>query len=120
MCDDIFFFTSRRRHTRCALVTGVQTCALPISHLQITQLGYGPMHPDTRLSARVAPPMIGLGLLEAIPNEAILANAQAQARENSGITGRPNQVWDDIQQKTVLGRFGWKAERKNTRLNSSH
>src|SRR3546814_1063087 len=38
----IFFFSSRRRHTRCALVTGVQTCALPIfesllpcsSHLQ--------------------------------------------------------------------------------------
>src|SRR3546814_3871917 len=26
----IFFFSSRRRHTRCALVTGVQTCALPI------------------------------------------------------------------------------------------
>src|SRR3546814_4423878 len=31
-CDIIhFFFSSRRRHTRCALVTGVQTCALPIS-----------------------------------------------------------------------------------------
>src|SRR3546814_5394936 len=29
----MFFFTSRRRHTRCALVTGVQTCALPISCL---------------------------------------------------------------------------------------
>src|SRR3546814_5118056 len=29
--DLIFFFSSRRRHTRCALVTGVQTCALPIS-----------------------------------------------------------------------------------------
>src|SRR3546814_3186092 len=29
---DDFFFSSRRRHTRCALVTGVQTCALPISH----------------------------------------------------------------------------------------
>src|SRR3546814_5421098 len=28
--DDAFFFSSRRRHTRCALVTGVQTCALPI------------------------------------------------------------------------------------------
>src|SRR3546814_1296675 len=27
-----FFFSSRRRHTRCALVTGVQTCALPISY----------------------------------------------------------------------------------------
>src|SRR3546814_3094938 len=30
-CDYSFFFSSRRRHTRCALVTGVQTCALPIS-----------------------------------------------------------------------------------------
>src|SRR3546814_12241538 len=29
----VFFFSSRRRHTRCALVTGVQTCALPISPL---------------------------------------------------------------------------------------
>src|SRR3546814_5847665 len=28
----VFFFSSRRRHTRCALVTGVQTCALPIYH----------------------------------------------------------------------------------------
>src|SRR3546814_2058471 len=33
----LFFFSSRRRHTRCALVTGVQTCALPISR----QLGHG-------------------------------------------------------------------------------
>src|SRR3546814_10798559 len=31
MCLCRFFFSSRRRHTRCALVTGVQTCALPIS-----------------------------------------------------------------------------------------
>src|SRR3546814_3873511 len=30
-CFLFFFFSSRRRHTRCALVTGVQTCALPIS-----------------------------------------------------------------------------------------
>src|SRR3546814_19780454 len=30
----MFFFSSRRRHTRCALVTGVQTCALPISNLK--------------------------------------------------------------------------------------
>src|SRR3546814_7535430 len=31
VCSGLFFFSSRRRHTRCALVTGVQTCALPIS-----------------------------------------------------------------------------------------
>src|SRR3546814_5816206 len=33
-----FFFSSRRRHTRCALVTGVQTCALPIYPASIQQL----------------------------------------------------------------------------------
>src|SRR3546814_8375533 len=32
----VFFFSSRRRHTRCALVTGVQTCALPISSIAFT------------------------------------------------------------------------------------
>src|SRR3546814_3757399 len=31
VCSHLFFFSSRRQHTRCALVTGVQTCALPIS-----------------------------------------------------------------------------------------
>src|SRR3546814_4299609 len=35
-----FFFSSRRRHTRCALVTGVQTCALPISPLDDLKVGY--------------------------------------------------------------------------------
>src|SRR3546814_3304427 len=35
MLSVVFFFSSRRRHTSCALVTGVQTCALPIFHLGI-------------------------------------------------------------------------------------
>src|SRR3546814_4757056 len=41
------FFSSRRRHTRCALVTGVQTCALPISPIiikKITIAGHGGHH----------------------------------------------------------------------------
>ncbi|MDF9774886.1 di-heme oxidoredictase family protein [Pseudomonas baetica] len=88
--------------------------------LNITQLGYGPMHPDTRFSARVAPPMIGLGLLEAIPDEAILANAEAQAKAQNGISGRPNRVWDDARQKTVLGRFGWKAGQPNLNQQNVH
>lgn len=88
--------------------------------LNISQLGYGPMHPDTRFSARVAPPMIGLGLLEAIPDEAILANAEAQAKDKNGIAGRPNRVWDDAQQKTVLGRFGWKAGQPNLNQQNVH
>src|SRR3546814_2632093 len=35
----LFFFSSRRRHTRCALVTGVQTCALPIFRADLAWLG---------------------------------------------------------------------------------
>src|SRR3546814_1557919 len=41
----LLFFSSRRRHTRCALVTGVQTCALPISH---TVLGGGAAQESAR------------------------------------------------------------------------
>lgn len=89
-------------------------------HLQITQLGYGPMHPDTRFSARVAPPMIGLGLLEAISDADILANADPDDRNGDGIRGRPNQVWDDAQGKTVLGRFGWKAGQPNLNQQNVH
>src|SRR3546814_9676449 len=37
----IFFFSSRRRHTRCALVTGVQTCALPILGVQVSSNNHG-------------------------------------------------------------------------------
>src|SRR3546814_1039171 len=36
----LFFFSSRRRHTRCALVTGVQTCALPISTQAYAELQF--------------------------------------------------------------------------------
>lgn len=88
--------------------------------LRITQPGYGPMHPQTRTSARIAPPMIGLGLLEAIPDAAILANANPDDSNGSGITGTPNWVWDDAQQKTVPGRFGWKASQPGINQQNVH
>src|SRR3546814_10414774 len=50
--DVCFFFSSRRRHTRCALVTGVQTCALPLlaraimHHPRANQLGGFVRQPD--------------------------------------------------------------------------
>jgi CxxC motif-containing protein (DUF1111 family) len=77
--------------------------------LQISQLGYGAMHPHTLFSLRVAPPMIGLGLLEAIPEATLLANADPDDRDGDGISGRANQVWDHASQSSRLGRFGWKA-----------
>ena len=88
--------------------------------LQISQLGYGPLHPDTQLSARIAPPMIGLGLLEAIPTASILANADPDDANGDGISGRANQVWDDELGTTVLGRFGWKAGQPTLNQQNAH
>ncbi len=76
---------------------------------KIKQLGYGDFHPSTQFSARIAPQMIGLGLLEQIPEQQILAHADEHDRDGNGISGRPNFVWNTRQQTTTLGRFGWKA-----------
>lgn len=88
--------------------------------LSITHLGYGPLHPDTHISARIAPPMIGLGLLEAIPEAAILAAADPDDKNGDGISGRPNWVWDDARQQVALGRFGWKAGQPNLNQQNAH
>jgi CxxC motif-containing protein (DUF1111 family) len=86
---------------------------LRMPHLNITELGYGPMHPQTQFSVRVAPAMIGLGLLEAIPESALLANADPDDRDKDGISGRPNQVFDQTTREPAVGRFGWKAGQPN-------
>jgi CxxC motif-containing protein (DUF1111 family) len=85
------------------------TVSLRAPHYALTDLGYGPISPDVMISPRVAPPMIGLGLLEAVPEEQILALAQSQGATNDGISGKPNQVWSREHDKVMLGRFGWKA-----------
>ena len=83
------------------------TLEKPRYHLR--NLAYGPMAPDVMVSPRIAPQVIGLGLLEAIPEAEILANAQAQAANTGPIKGQPNYVWDAYAERMVLGRFGWKA-----------
>ena len=75
----------------------------------IANLKYGPLHPDTMLSPRVAPQMIGLGLLEAVPEEQIRALADPDDKNGDGISGRTNDVWSIEHEKLMLGRFGWKA-----------
>ncbi|MGY0613703.1 di-heme oxidoreductase family protein [Vibrio sp. FJH11] len=77
--------------------------------LKITDLGYGPMHPDTEFSARVAPPMIGLGLLESIPEETLLGWSDENDSDHDGISGKVNKVWNIEKGEFALGRFGWKA-----------
>lgn len=86
-----------------------ETYTLLQPHLHIDGLNYGTLHPDTQFSARVAPPLFGMGLLESIPDREILANADPDDRNGDGISGKPNHVWDIATQQTTLGRFSWKA-----------
>lgn len=66
--------------------------------------------PDEYLiSPRVAPPVFGRGLLEAISDETLLGWADEYDLNNDGISGRVNQVWDIVSETTVIGRFGLKA-----------
>ncbi len=77
--------------------------------LVIIDLAYGDFHPQTQFSVRVAPAMIGLGLLEAIAEKDILSNEDINDSNGDGISGKANKVVDLMQGKESLGRFGWKA-----------
>lgn len=76
---------------------------------RVTDLQYGDLHPDAMTSPRVAPPVIGMGLLEAIPEADIIRNTDPDDRDADGISGRARWVWSDESRQVVLGRFGWKA-----------
>ena len=76
-------------------------------------LNYGPLGENTIISPRVAPQMIGLGLIEAINESDILKNEDPFDADGDGISGRANRVYSIIGQSTTLGRFGWKAGKAN-------
>jgi CxxC motif-containing protein (DUF1111 family) len=76
---------------------------------KVKDLAYGSLHSQVMFSPRVASPVFGLGLLEAIPEAAILANADPDDADGDGISGRPNIVWDVLANQPAVGRFGLKA-----------
>ncbi len=72
-------------------------------------LAFGAFEKNTIFSPRVGPQMIGLGLIENIDEEDILSKADPFDLNKDGISGRPNTVYSLVEQRHVLGRFGWKA-----------
>lgn len=94
--------------TTVSLADGTQV-SLRQPEYSVASLSYGPLHPQTMLSPRIAPPMIGLGLLEAIAAADIDALADPEDLNNDGISGRTNRVWNSLTGQQDLGRFGWKA-----------
>jgi CxxC motif-containing protein (DUF1111 family) len=77
--------------------------------LALGSLRDGPLSPSTHLSARIPRPVFGLGFLEAVPEETIVAFADPDDVNGDGVSGRPNYVTDTATGAKVLGRFGWKA-----------
>src|SRR3546814_4393612 len=96
----VFFFSSRRRHTRCALVTGVQTCALPIF----------PVPEAAGDQAADIEPLIQMG------NEVLGSGDAARAE---GIFRQIVEIAPD-NPAAVAGLAQALLDRKSTRLNSSH
>ncbi|QYK40354.1 MAG: c-type cytochrome [Paracoccaceae bacterium] len=96
-----------------------ETVMLRRPSYRAADLGYGPLHPDAMLSPRVAPQMIGLGLLEAIPAADILALADPDDSDGDGVSGRPNIVWSVEHALPMLGRFGLKAGSPTVREQSA-
>ncbi len=80
---------------------------------------YGDPAPDLMISPRVAPQMIGLGLLEAIPAADILSLADPEDANGDGISGRPQIVPSAEYGAPMLGRFGFKGGAPTVREQSA-
>jgi CxxC motif-containing protein (DUF1111 family) len=95
-----------------ALADG-ESVTLRFPRLKLSRFAFGALGEQAMLSPRLAPPLVGMGLLEAVPEATI---ERLAAREPvDGIRGRMNRVWDASQQKTVPGRFGLKANHGSLR-----
>jgi CxxC motif-containing protein (DUF1111 family) len=90
-------------------LTGREVVRLRRPEYRVSNLGYGPLTPNTTFSPRMAPAVFGLGLLEAIGEADIRAGADPDDLDGNGISGKANDVRSVALGKTTLGRFGWKA-----------
>ncbi len=79
------------------------------AHLRARRPGLRPLAGRLADQPSLAPPVFGVGLLEAVPEDVVLEGADAEDADGDGISGRPNHVVDVATGGTSLGRFGWKA-----------
>ena len=81
---------------------------------ELSEAAYGALGEEARLGARVAPQLIGLGLLEALPAQAVIEAADPEDDDGDGISGRAHLLPDGAG-GWRLGRFGWKATQASVR-----
>lgn len=90
-------------------LNGGETVWLRRPAYSVEGLFAGALDPETVLSPRVAPQMIGLGLLEAVHPNDILAQADPEDADGNGISGIARMVTDIASGEPMIGRFGWQA-----------
>lgn len=78
-----------------------------------SNMNYGALSANTMFSPRVGQQMIGLGLLENVPETTLSSFADENDVDGDGVSGRMNYVYDPISKQTKAGRFGWKANVSN-------
>src|SRR3546814_2319752 len=122
-----FFFSSRRRHTRCALVTGVQTCALPICQTPTTcrftvHDDNNPATPEVRpalaqcalpVSTKFSEPTYNISLEYKLNQDKLIYLAHRHGYRTGGFSLRSST-------QLLLSTPFKPEDRKSTRLNSSH
>ncbi|MXN91094.1 c-type cytochrome [Flavobacterium sp. Sd200] len=82
---------------------------------RIDNLGYGSLAAGLQISPRIASQMVGLGLLEAVPQATLLAFADEHDSNGDGISGRANYVFDIESNSHKMGRLGWKANQPSVK-----
>ncbi|MDC9701279.1 MAG: di-heme oxidoredictase family protein [Alphaproteobacteria bacterium] len=97
------------------LLSDGEFVSLRVPSYRFTRLAHGPMRADVMFSPRVAPQMIGLGLIEAICDEDILAKADQGDADNDGISGVVSTVVQANRYGSRIGRFGLKATKAGVR-----
>jgi CxxC motif-containing protein (DUF1111 family) len=91
------------------VLSGRETTRLRSPTYTLENLGHGPLPPEAMVSPRVAPQMIGLRLLKAIPTEDIIAQADRRDLDSDGISGCVQVVMSAEHGVPMLGRFSLKA-----------
>jgi len=101
------------------VLEGGEAYSLRKPEFLIKNLAYGPLPENTMYEMRLGPQVFGLGLLEAIKEEDLLAWSDPDDIDGDGISGRTNTVWDIERGGEAIGRFGWKANSFDVRQQSA-
>lgn len=106
-------------HTKNEIFSDGTVVELRYPVASLSQLNYGDLAPETEISLRIAPVLVGLGLLSQVSDETILAIAKEQAGNKSAVKGKVQWVYNPYHQRKEIGRFGYKAAQSSVKMQTA-